>query len=174
MVFVIFMNAHRCYNKQCTTWNIIWGGINTKCDTVINPAKQTLQIGFPRSLVDRPIQLFYIWIFICCKYTTLKTQQGNLQPDHRQTCENWCRMSCFLISHQMLINIQHKHLWSGVRQELRVLIESLLITIPAAPPCPTLKKSSKMGAGQNKLWGFLHGWLYSELFPPKLQYSGYM
>ena len=66
MVFVIFMNAHRCYNKQCTTWNIIWGGINTKCDTVINPAKQTLYVHkVSQTLVDRPTKLFYILMFIC-------------------------------------------------------------------------------------------------------------
>ena len=74
--------------------------------------------------------------------------------------ENWCRMSCFLISHQMLINIQHKHLLSGVREELGVFIEALLITIPAFPPRPTLKKSSKMG-GREKLIVGLPPWLTS-------------
>ena len=28
------------------------------------------------SVVDRPTQLFYIWIFICCKYTNLKDTAG--------------------------------------------------------------------------------------------------
>ena len=60
-----------------TTWKmlmLLWG-VSCIHFSVILDAYLHCSYLYP---VDRPTHLFYIWIIICCKYTNLKTQQGNL------------------------------------------------------------------------------------------------
>ena len=44
--------------------------------TNLPQSMQLLHGGSGVGVVDRPTRLFYIWIFICCKYTNLKDTAG--------------------------------------------------------------------------------------------------